>query len=508
MDTFRDAGFVQGIIDGNWFGDPAIGGAWRYYPPLIHAFFAAVAAAAGAAPLRLLTLSAPFINLLVPAGYFLMARELVGPVAALAGTALFMFFNGLVLPPWVSAAYHPWSSVPLLALGGFFYSVWLIHARLRSERLRDAALIGSAIGLTFLAHTVPAVILAAMFPVAALAGREINGLTLRFIALAAGVAFLWSLPLLLPLVTTYRLHILNPGPGALVDPLFAAWPPTRGLLLTLLPGLAALPVIGALRAEASMSRATAAMLAVWVILPTAFLTRHYACGASSQAAVCTVFVLAVHHWFIYLQAALTCLAGFAAWLCLLRAQRSTRAPRTWAGAGAGATWVAAVCVIAALCPRPIDDSMRRRALGLQGNFDWSAYQWVSAHTGPRDLFVTELPDESLNPASLAVMAAGRRSVALPETYSNPYVEWESRNRRNSEYLAAARAPAGGAGSALCDLLASAGGGNAYVILRNDEGVATAALRRESVWETNTIYRVKADACHRTPDPAPGANSSS
>ncbi len=497
MDTFRDAGFVQGIIDGNWFGDPAIGGAWRYYPPLIHAFFAALAAAAGAAPLRLLTLSAPFINLIVPAGYFLMARELVGAVAALAGTALFMFFNGLVLPPWVSAAYHPWSSVPLLALGGFFYSVWLIHARIGSPRLRDAVLIGSAIGLTFLAHTVPAVILAAMVPVAALASREINGLTLRFIALAAAVALVWSLPLLLPLVTTYRLHILNPGPGALVDPLFAAWPPSRGLLLTMLPGLAALPVIGALRAEAAMSRATAAMLAVWVIVPMGFLARHYACVAASQAAVCTVFVLAVHHWFIYLQAALTCLAGFAAWLCLLRAQRATRRPGTWAGAGAGATWVAAVCVIAVLCPRPIDDSMRRRALGLQGYFDWSVYQWLTVHTGPRDLFVTELPDQSLNPASLAVMAAGRRSVALPETYSNPYVEWGSRNRRNLDYLAAARAPAAQAQPALCDLLASTGsGGNAYVILRNDEAVASAALRRESVGETNTIYRVTVDACRR------------
>jgi hypothetical protein len=40
-------------------------------------------------------------------------------------------------------------------------------------------------------------------------------------------------------------------------------------------------------------------------VPAAFLTRHYACGPASHAAVCTVFVLAVHHWFIYLQAALT-----------------------------------------------------------------------------------------------------------------------------------------------------------------------------------------------------------
>jgi hypothetical protein len=105
-----------------------------------------------------------------------------------------------------------------------------------------------------------------------------------------------------------------------------------------------------------------------------------------------------------------------------------------------------------------------------------------------------LPDASLNPASLAVMAAGRRSVALPETYSNPYVEWQARNRLNLQYLAAAQAPAGDASAALCNLLGeTTQGANAYVILPNEE-VASTALRRDSVGETNTIYRVTAAAC--------------
>jgi hypothetical protein len=85
-------------------------------------------------------------------------------------------------------------------------------------------------------------------------------------------------------------------------------------------------------------------------------------------------------------------------------------------------------------------------------------------------------------------------VALPETYSNPYVEWQSRNRLNSEYLAAAQAPAGQE-SALCNLLGeTAKGANAYVILPNGEAVASTALRRDSVGETSTIYRVTAAAC--------------
>lgn len=494
MDTFRDAGFVQGIIDGNWFGDPAIGGAWRYYPPLTHAFFAAVAAATGIEPLRLLTMSAPFINLIVPAGFFLMARHLMGAIAAVVGTALLVFFNDLALPSWISAAYHPWSSVPLLALGGFFFSVWLIHARVQSESVLDALLIGSAIGLTFLAHTVPAVILAVILPVAVLTCRGVSARTLGWIAIVAIAAMVWSLPLLLPLLVSYRLHILNPGPGALVDPLFAAWPPSRAVLLTMLPGLLALPLIVMLRTEGLISRAAGAILAAWLIVPIVFLTRHYACGADSQAAVCTLFVLAVHHWFIYLQAALTCLAGLAAWLCMFRLRGTTTHPNGWHSAG---LFVGVLCGVAAFWPRPFDDSMRQRALDLGATFDWGAYSWVTRHTGPLDLFVTELPDTSLNPASLAVMAAGRRSVALPETYSNPYVEWRVRNRLNMAFLAAAQAPPGRASAALCDLLDEVtAGANAYVILPNEAAVASRALRRDSVGETSTIYRVMAGACSR------------
>ena len=491
MDTFRDAGFVQGIVDGNWFGDPTIGGAWRYYPPLAHAFFAAVVAATGIEPLRLLTMSAPVLNLVVPAGFFLMTRHLFGAVAAVAGTALLVFFNDLALPSWISAAYHPWSSVPLLALGGFFFSVWLIHARIRSERLSDALLIGSAIGLTFLAHTVPALILAAIVPVAVLTVREFNLRTLGWTAVVAVTALMWSLPLLLPLLVSYRLHILNPGPGALVDPLFVHWPPSRAILVTLLPGLLGLPAIAMLRTAGSKSRVAGAILAVWVIVPMIFLTRHYACGAGSQTAVCTVFVVAVHHWFIYLQAALTCLAGLAVWLCMVRVRQISPGPQSWTDVR---FLVGVLCGIAACWPRPFDDSMRQRAQDLGATFDWGAYSWVARHTGPQDLFVTELPDTSLNPASLAVMAAGRRSVALPETYSNPYVEWQSRNRLNLEYLAAAQAPAGQA-SALCNLLGeTTKGANAYVILPNGETVASTALRRDSVGEASTIYRVTAAAC--------------
>jgi hypothetical protein len=210
-------------------------------------------------------------------------------------------------------------------------------------------------------------------------------------------------------------------------------------------------------------------------------------------------VVAVHHWFIYLQAALTCLAGLAVWLCMVRVRQISPGPQSWTDVR---FLVGVLCGIAACWPRPFDDSMRQRALDLGATFDWAAYSWVTRHTGPEDLFVTELQHASLNPASLAVMAAGRHSVALPETYSNPYVEWQARNRLNLEYLAAAQAPGGLGAAALCNLLgATTHGANAYVILPNEGAVASTGLHRDSVGETNTIYRVTAAACSRREDEA-------
>jgi hypothetical protein len=36
VDSWRDVGFIQSFLNGNWFGDPAYAGEWRYYPPLMH----------------------------------------------------------------------------------------------------------------------------------------------------------------------------------------------------------------------------------------------------------------------------------------------------------------------------------------------------------------------------------------------------------------------------------------------------------------------------------------
>src|SRR6185369_2209261 len=88
LDTYRDAGFVQGFIDGNLSGDPSIEGAKRYYPPLLHALAAVVASIAHMQPLQLLVSAAPWVNLLIPTTFFLMVRRLIDAPAAAIATVL------------------------------------------------------------------------------------------------------------------------------------------------------------------------------------------------------------------------------------------------------------------------------------------------------------------------------------------------------------------------------------------------------------------------------------
>jgi hypothetical protein len=468
-DAYRDVGFVQGFLDGNLLGDPSTEGAQRYYPPLLHALAALVAFITQIPPLELLIRAAPWVNLLVPASFFLMVRRLVNAPAAAIATTLFVCFDGLLLPPWMAASYTPWTSVPALTQALFFCSVWLISARIQQARFIDALSIGSAIGIVFLAHTVPALILATITAAAALATHRMTMRTVAWIVAVGGVVVLWALPFLLPLVISYHLKIVHAN-GAFIDTLFDPGLFPKRVLAAIAPGLLALAWVGwsfwrRRDMGVALSRATLATLAVWFVLPALFIARHYGCGGGGTSTVCTAFVVPVHHWMFYLQSALACVFGYAVMSATSRAEGNARST-----AAAGAVFAVA-CAL--LIFRPIDWQMRDRALDMRNRFDVQLYQWSLSHTPPSTLFVADVSTNGVHDtASAAVLAAGRRTVALPFTYSSPYVNWEARRDRAESYLAAARSGTGK--QTLCRALSEAGPGNALYI-----ALATEVQRRES-----------------------------
>ncbi|MBD0272051.1 MAG: hypothetical protein ICV73_08980, partial [Acetobacteraceae bacterium] len=352
IDALRDIGFAQAVLDGNWFGDSMYPAEWRFYPPLIPAIRALLFRLAGGTDLPAHWIqAAPWLNLLPPLAFFFMARRMFGGagVAAVA-LAAFVLLNGNIKGGFfdVTGGYTPWPAVPVSAQAFFFAAVWLIHARTASARWLDAALIGAAIGVTFLAHIIPAVVLAGIAAAAAVAAQGARLRTAGWLAVVAAAQLAVITPYLLPILVHYPDGTVHTG-YQWVHGLFTLSPVALAKLAILnAPGVAAAAVAWRLRREAPMGRLTAAILAAWIAVPAVLLLRHYACavvapgaaGAEAPAA-CRAFVVSVHHHHLYLQLAWPCLIGFAVW----------HAARLWLAAGgkgeaAGAPPAARVAVLA------------------------------------------------------------------------------------------------------------------------------------------------------------------
>jgi hypothetical protein len=491
LDTYRDAGLTQGILSGNYWGDPTTSGAWRYYPPLFASLASLGVQLTGVPALQLLICVAPWFNLLVPIAFFWVVRRMLNAPAAALATVVLVCVNGAVLPPWDTITYSPWSSAPMFAAVLFFCSLWLLIGRIHLGRLLDALLIGSAIGITSLANPVPAAILATITAAAAVTTYGIRWRTLGWVALAAAVAFVWSLPFTLPLLVHYHLTIANTVPGHHTDEILVQHLPFR-IDLELAASFAVLALLiqqRRRRAADSASDLACVILAVWLIVPTFFLARHYACGASVSN-VCTAFVVPVHHWLVYTQAATACLFGYAAYA--YRPDNIQIAKMIGIASG--------VLACALILFRPMDFQMRKRALSMEQRVDLPLYQWIVTNTAPAALFASAdmSVDVTDDPASLAVLTAGRRSIAIEPTFSNPYVAWNPREQRLRFFVDVAT-DSNKDESGLCALQSEAGrGGQAYIALRTRTVPRSDGMRLVFRGRMTDVYLVKPENCIWSP----------
>jgi len=498
-DMIRDLGFIQGLLDGNAFGDPTNAGAWRWYPPLAHALAAAAVRLSGAELMPAWIQAGPWLGLLTPLAFFAMNARLIGRWGAVAATAVLVLFNGAVLPSDATIGYTPLALTPSLAWPVFFLGVLLIQSRAGSARFLDAVLIGSWLGLAFLIHTVPALLLSVITAAAAMAMRGVTPRTIGWLAAVALTELAWGALFLAPLAVDYRLHIANTVPGAWSH-LLLLIPIRKWFIAVNLPGAAAAATILALRGRyGQLPRLSAAILLAWILVCLGFLARHYACGyAGAQGGACGTFVIAAHHYEAYLQAAWATLIGHAVVLLVRWARvRLPRAARTGL-ATLGALAVLAGC--AGFLLQSWDLEKRREALARpEAVLDAKAYRWLLQNTTPQDLFVTPLPPPeavlfAIGPATGAVMAAGRHLVAAPELHSNPYLDWSPREAHRLAYLQGFE----NGGPQLCAFAAEAKPGTAYFLLPLGGRPAAAALEEVTRTGQHVLYRVRPGMCAGNP----------
>lgn len=438
---YREMAGAQTALDGHPLSDPCYRGESLWYNPL-SSWVLAAAATLFRVPLPVLTVRiGPVINLLAPIAFYLLAMAWLEPWAAVAALAAFLFSSGLSFPFSSAGTYSPWFAPETYGQGLFYLALlWAHRSNVVARGGRAAVALGALLGLVFLAHTAPALLLGGVLLVlVVLEVREARRAApaLRRLALILAVAVVVGAPIAVSVVGHYRGHIVNPFPSASPSPDFDSLVQLAMRLAFGSPLAVAVAAFAVrlFRNGSSLPRVLRAWLvaavgaAVWVGFDVA--TTRTGVGLLPR------LPMPGFHFIFYTLALAAIGFGIAVgdlanWGARRLAALGVTVP---SAALAGALIVATLAVDApAYLRRPDATEVLVEAHKLQAAMPVGLYRWLRASATPDDVFLST-DAESL----FAIAPAGRKVVATNRYFSNPFVDWVGRDRdRDAMFAALAR----------------------------------------------------------------------
>ncbi len=447
-DAYRDIALGQLILDGQYPADYLFDGEWLWYNPLTGALVAAGAWLADISPPQADVRMGPWINLAVPIAFFVLAWYLTNIWVAVAALLAFVFFLPLERPTYVSASYSPWLIAPHLSQGLFYIALltWIVHLRIQSVRSATAA--GALLGLTFLGHTAPAVLLGCIMVVTtALAIRRERthaAVGARLLLLTLAIAFIISLPLSMSILFRYHLNVLNPNPALWVwDGVALKNLPSLLLgLLTLKSVVMTSGLVALLRG--GTPRHVKETVVAWLAISLIFLAYSFVVQWAALHGVSLPQFNPGYHFLLYVIAAGHLLFGLGlltivecALVCAGR--RMPMLARQHAVAR-GVCATALVTILLAANYRDFrvwhgitrDRSVAQLREKRLDNF--APYHWISDNVKAGEVFLC-----NDRPGLNFVVPAGGRAVVNSPYFSNPYVAYEPRVQARETLWKALRA---------------------------------------------------------------------
>jgi hypothetical protein len=387
-DHFRDIAQAQTALQGHPLADPFYVGEWVWYNPLVPWLVALGAWLSGAAAPLVHVQGGPWFNLLGPVAFYVLGVRLAGHLAAFISLALLLFVNCDTAPSLTCATYSPWLFVASFAQGLFFAGVLVLDRAARSGSRPLAAAAGAVAGLTFLAHTGPALILG---------GMALLLLPPRSLVIADAAALVVASPFVWAIAVHYRLHVLNATPMAW------SWPPLTigGFPITLREN-AVLLVAAAAGLFVIRNRVMYAWMGVAALLLALALARDI---APSIPALVPTF-----HFWRYVLAGATLLAGALAAAALERVVRGY--------ALATIPLVLLAAVVALPHYRNRFDFVYGRGVAAARSRDLSSTAAFLRKSTPPDAVILGSRGLSLE----VIGPAGRKVVGVTANWSNPYID--------------------------------------------------------------------------------------
>lgn len=514
QDLYRDIAQAQVFRDGNYGADPFYRGHSLWYGPLLPFVVATISRLLDLPVATVYTRLGAYVNLAAPLAFYLLACRLLGRWAAVAAVFGLLFLRAPDAPSWTEATYSPWLFSSNFAQALFYVALLAYRRAWISRRPLVYAAAGAVLGLTFLAHAAPVLVMAVVLAVVVLWSRAGSARArwrplVRRHGLLVGCGLLVSLPLLWSILGRYHLQVRNPAPG------LWSWPPLQpenalGFLASQLSPLSAVTVVGALHLFRRVGRRLdPRLLLAWAagcLLLFAYATL---ASAARPEGIALPTLVPAFHFFFYGTAAASLMFGHGLHVLGLWAARPFmrlvdprhRLARLLEPA------VVAVCLLVLAgyalpsYPQRFDfTTARQRAQELGLRQSWQqARHWIRSHTRAGDVFLCV--DE---PALFVVGPAGRKVVALEDVFSNPYVEWEGRAEAREGMFADLRA-----GQFSRFLSTASAQGVTYVLVTRVErpwlrGVPPTVLEEEWAAGGLEIHRILPRAAGPTPGVRPGS----
>jgi hypothetical protein len=436
-DGFRDLALAGRAADGDWLADPYYKGEALWYSPLTAWIVAGTSALTGLSIQRAFIVVGAGLHLLIPLTFFVCVRGLLGLWPALAAVAMFLFLPGRA-PAWAGATYSPWL-FPALSAQIFLYAGLAVWTRLLNRPSQSlAALTGLLLGLSLLAHSSAAALLAAIVVVSACVSsawtpRPTVRERLGYVALTALVAFIVALPLVATLVTHATDPVVNRAPATWV---YEAVEPAALVQRLAKPAswLMLFACLWGVRLAWAFDTRVRVVLATW--FGASLLGFVFAIAAERVDSLPAI--LPAYHFYFQLRAWQWVVAAIAfvaaAQMAGQRLNRRGLHRLTTEWAGCGLVLVA----VAVAWPR----YLRREALieaprvsrQLAERHDLSAaHDWIRRST-PRGAVILASDIDSM----LIVGPSGRFAVCVGAYFSNPAVDVPARSAARDRLLGALR----------------------------------------------------------------------
>lgn len=439
-DIMRDMGIAQAILDGRYPEDPVLAGEISWYNPLTGTMLLVAHYLTDTPLMRLAVTLGPYINMLAPLAFYAFTAAFYGRAAGIAGLCLMLFGKDGTQPYW-TCAYSPWLLASVYSLGLLFITLFLGTKAIEKRASSLFFIAGISLGVTFLAHTAPAIIAGGTLFLLMMTEQyrfvrerrwsdEGRSLFWLFILLLA-IAFFVSLPYSGPILWRYHFHVHNPWPSLYASQNVELQNLPQQLRYALSPRNV-MAVIGGLILLRNRRDLRARAVLCWGVVSALLMAQHYLWQALRLNDVVLTSIVPGHHAAIHLAAVRTVLFGVGvAGLGRLAGKGaayflkhfSFQGGKGVALQGLGIWGAAVLAGIILYWRNPYEGRVDFQPPGGSAYYQLfdrhlPMYRWIRDNTPPEAVFLC--PDENLG--IQVVMPAGRKLVNPMLLYFNPYVE--------------------------------------------------------------------------------------